>query len=53
MLSMAVLDERDSPWFQNGYWLFIVEKGFVPTSQGGPNSIPFAGRNVWEGELNG
>ena len=33
---MAVLDERDSPWFQTIYWLFIVENGCIPTSQGGP-----------------
>ena len=33
---MAVLDERDSPWFQTIYWLFIVENGCIPPSQGGP-----------------
>lgn len=36
MLSMVVFNERDSPWFQTVYCLFIMENGCVPTSQVGP-----------------
>jgi hypothetical protein len=36
MLPMVVLDERDSPWFQTVYWLFIMESESIPTSQGRP-----------------
>lgn len=49
-LPMAVVDERDRPWFQTVCWLFIMENGCVPTSQGGPEiKYFFAGRNVWKG----
>jgi hypothetical protein len=48
-----VVDERDGLWFQTVYWLFIVKNGCKPTSQGGSDSIPFSGRNVWELELIG
>jgi hypothetical protein len=34
-LPMAVVDERDRPWFQTVCWLFIMENGCVSTSQGG------------------
>lgn len=33
MLPIAVVDERDSPWF---HWLFILKNGCIPTSHGGP-----------------
>jgi hypothetical protein len=36
MLPMVVLYKRDSPWFQTVCWLLIVENGYIPTSQGGP-----------------
>jgi hypothetical protein len=36
MLPMAVVDERDSPYFEAVNWLFIVENGCGPTPQGGP-----------------
>jgi hypothetical protein len=30
MLPMAILNERDSSWFQTVYWLFIMENGCIP-----------------------
>ena len=36
MLPMAFLDGRDRSWFQTVYWLFFVENGCIPPSQGGP-----------------
>ena len=29
MVPMADLDERDRPWFQTVYWLFVMENGCV------------------------
>lgn len=36
MLPSVVHDERESPWLQTVYRLFIVENGYVPTHQCGP-----------------
>ena len=45
MIPREVVDERDSPYFQTVYWLFIMENGDVPISQGGPEIKYF----LWEG----
>ena len=64
MLPIAVVDERDSPWF---HWLFILKNGCIPTSHGGPeikyllqgemsengclldNEIPHQNGELWSG----
>ena len=33
----SVLDERDSPWFQTIYWLFIMENGYLQSPQEVPD----------------
>jgi hypothetical protein len=45
MFPMVVLDERDNPWFETLYWLFIGENGCVLASQGEPE-IKYL---LWEG----
>jgi hypothetical protein len=49
-LPMVLVDERDSPWSQTVYWLFIVKNEYILLRM---DPRFFAGRNVREGELIG